>query len=404
VSPAPPLALYVHWPYCARICPYCDFNVVKARGDGEAGQLGRAILKDIEHQAQGLGMRTLGSIFFGGGTPSLMEPGLVADVVALARRLWPPKDDGSDEIEVTLEANPTDAEAGRFAAFAAAGVGRLSLGVQSLDDAALRFLGRNHDAAQARRAAKVAGEVFPRFSIDLIYARPGQTTAAWRAELAEAVALGPEHISAYQLTIEADTAFDRATARGEWAPLDEETSADLYEAAGQVLGAAGFDAYEVSNHARGEAARSRHNLAYWRGDDYLGVGPGAHGRLTGAGGRAATLAAERPADYIARVEQTGSGLEVVEPLTLRQVALERLLMGLRTSEGVAWPDLGALGLHPDAPGVADLADGWLDVTPERLVATAKGRAVLDQLILVLSKEAEQPPEPRPWPSDPILQP
>lgn len=385
-----PIALYVHWPYCARICPYCDFNVAKARGGPEPARLGRAILKDIGHQAEGLGPRRLSSIFFGGGTPSLMEVSLAAEIIALAKRLWPP---AGDEIEVTLEANPTDAEAGRFAAFAEAGVNRLSLGVQSLDDRALAFLGRNHDAAEARRAAKIAGEAFARLSIDLIYARPDQTAAAWRAELAEVIALGAEHISAYQLTIESGTAFQRAVGRGAWAPPGEDLSADLYEATDEVLAGAGYEAYEVSNHARGKAARSRHNLAYWRGEDYLGAGPGAHGRLTRNSRRVATLAATRAADYIGRVEKAGPGVEVVEPLSARQVALERLLMGLRTCEGVAWGDLAALELFPDSPVLADLNGGWLEPTPERLTATTKGRAVLDQLILVLAKQARAAAEP-----------
>ncbi len=207
------IGLYVHWPYCARICPYCDFNVVRDRGqrDGPA-RLARAIVADLTAQAARLGRRRLASVFFGGGTPSLMDPDWAAEILGAARRLFEP----APELEVTLEANPTDAEAGRFAAFAAAGVNRLSLGLQSLDDAALAFLGRNHDAAEARRAAEVAAAVFPRLSIDMIYARPGQTPDAWRAELGAALALGAEHVSPYQLTIEAGTAFDRAVKRGRW--------------------------------------------------------------------------------------------------------------------------------------------------------------------------------------------
>lgn len=384
MTAAAPLALYVHWPYCARICPYCDFNVVKAGRPDEADRLGRAILADIEQQASGLGPRTLGSIFFGGGTPSLMPPDLVAEIIALARRLWT----AEGEIEVSLEANPTDAEASRYVAFAQAGVNRLSLGVQALDDVALAFLGRNHSAEEARRAADIARESFPRLSIDMIYARPGQAVAAWRAELAQAVALGAEHISPYQLTIEPGTAFERATVSRRWSPPDEEACADLYEATAEVLAGAGYEAYEVSNHARGEAARARHNLAYWRGEDYVGAGPGAHGRLTLNGRRAATLTPARPRDYIARVERTGAALEVLEPLTARQVALERLLMGLRTTEGVAWSDLAALDLRPTSPVLADLGD-WLDATPHRLAATPKGRAVLDTLIHELSKPARE---------------
>ena len=265
------MGLYVHWPYCARICPYCDFNVVRDRGRAdEAGRLLRAILADLEAQAALLGERRLVSIFFGGGTPSLMRPADVARVIAAARRLWP----GADDLEITLEANPTDAEAERFAGLAEAGVGRLSLGVQSLNDAELAFLGRNHDAAAARRAVRQAMAHFPRVSVDLIYALPNQTPSAWAAALAEVADFGVEHISPYQLTIEAGTAFDRAVRRGLFAPPTDDLAAELYETTQSALTAAGFEAYEVSNHARGLAARARHNLVYWRGEDYAGVGPG----------------------------------------------------------------------------------------------------------------------------------
>ncbi|HEY1425997.1 MAG TPA: coproporphyrinogen-III oxidase family protein, partial [Caulobacteraceae bacterium] len=236
------VALYVHWPYCARVCPYCDFNVVRHRGGREGpAALARAIIADLEAQSARAGRRRLASVFFGGGTPSLMEPDWAGEIVGAARRLFEPAAD----LEVTLEANPTDAEAGRFAAFAGVGVNRLSLGVQSLDDAALAFLGRNHGAAEARRAAERAARAFPRLSIDLIYARPGQTPADWRRELDAALALGPEHVSAYQLTIEAGTAFDRAVRRGRWSPPEPELAAALFETTEDALGRAGFEAYEV---------------------------------------------------------------------------------------------------------------------------------------------------------------
>ncbi len=287
---------------------------------------------------------------------------------------------------MTLEANPTDAEAGRFAAFAAAGVGRLSLGVQSLDDAALAFLGRNHDAAAARRAAAVARRAFPRLSIDLIYALPGQTPQAWRAALGEALALEPEHVSPYQLTIEPGTAFDRAVQRGRWAPPQSDTAGELYETTESVLSAAGFEAYEVSNHAHGAAARSRHNLIYWRGGDYLGVGPGAHGRITTAdGARWSTLTPSRIADYVARVETAGCGVAERVRLTPYEAALERLLMGLRTDEGVALTELGALRLDPVT--VEQLRDGALLERGERLIVTRRGRAVLDRITLELAQSA-----------------
>jgi oxygen-independent coproporphyrinogen-3 oxidase len=314
-----------------------------------------------------------------------MEPDQAGAIIAAARALWP--SDG--EVEITLEANPTDAEAGRFAAFAAAGVNRLSLGVQSLDDAALAFLGRNHDAAQARRAAETAMDAFGQVSIDLIYARPGQTVDAWARELAEALALGAGHLSPYQLTIEPATAFGRAAARGALTPIDEDLGAALYETSQAVLSRAGFDAYEVSNHARGPAARSRHNLAYWRGWDYLGVGPGAHGRLSLGGSRVATVTAAKVNDYLGRLQATGVGLAERVRLSAREAALERLMMGLRTDEGVAWSELSALGLGPDQPVVADLAaGGWLAAGGAGVAATTSGRRVLDRITGELAAAGE----------------
>ncbi len=379
-EPAPlgvPLGIYVHWPYCARICPYCDFNVYRDRGRrAEQLALKEAILADLRAQAARTGDRPLVSIFLGGGTPSLMDPDWAGEIVALCRQLWTPAAD----LEVTLEANPTDAEADRFAGFAAAGVDRLSLGLQALDDAALKLLGRNHDAAEARRAAQTAAAIFPRLSLDLIYARPGQTTTAWAAELREAIGLGAEHISPYQLTIEAGTAFDRAVTRGTLVPPGEDLAAELFDATQEVLSAAGFSAYEVSNHARAEAARSRHNLVYWRGWDYVGAGPGAHGRLTLAGVRHATHAAPRPADYIAAVAAAGSGLVIDEALDPRAAGEERLLAGLRISEGVPFAELGGLGLGPEHPVVADLvAGGLIAPDPLALRATPAGRLVLNHV-------------------------
>ena len=379
-DPGTDLALYVHWPYCARICPYCDFNVVRDRGRGdEQAALAEAILADMQAQAALTGPRRLASIFFGGGTPSLMAPDAVAAVIDRARALFPPRRD----IEITLEANPTDAEAGRFGALADAGVNRLSMGVQALDDAALAFLGRNHSADEARRAVAVAARAFPRLSIDLIYARPGQTVQGWGAELTEALDLGFEHVSPYQLTIEPTTAFGRAVARGAWVPPDEDAAAALYETTQTVLEGAGFEAYEVSNHARGPAARSAHNLHVWRGGDYLGLGPGAHGRLTLDGVRTATVAHRAIGAYVAGVhaEMPWSDRDPQSPL---EAAEERLLLGLRTVEGVPLADFAALGLDPAAPPVADLlADGFLALSVGRLAATARGRPVLDALLKAL---------------------
>ena len=377
MSAPAPLGVYVHWPYCARICPYCDFNVLRDRGRrDEQTALADAIVEDLKAHAARLGPRTLQSVYFGGGTPSLMDPAWVAEILATAQALWP----AAADLEVTLEANPTDAEADRFAAFAAAGVKRLSLGLQALDDPALAFLGRNHDAAAAMRAAEAARRAFPRLSLDLIYARPGQTPQAWAEELRRAVGLGAEHLSPYQLTIESGTAFDRAVRRGRFAPPDEDLAADLFDATQAVLEAEGFHAYEVSNHAQGEAARSRHNLVYWRGFDYIGAGPGAHGRLTVQGARRATYAQPRPADYIAAVRETGTGVVTDEPLDALAAAEERLLLGLRINEGVPFAELAALGLTPDTPPVRDLVElGLLVGDPRRLRATAAGRRVLDRL-------------------------
>lgn len=375
--PGSDLALYVHWPYCARICPYCDFNVVRDRGRAaEQAALVGAILADMEAQAVLTGPRRLASIFFGGGTPSLMDPDAVAGVIDRAQALFPPR----GPIEITLEANPTDAEADRFAALAAAGVNRLSMGVQALDDAALAFLGRNHSADEARRAVAVAARAFSRLSIDLIYARPDQTVADWAAELTEALDLGFEHVSPYQLTIEPTTAFGRAVARGAWTPPDEDRAAALYETTQAVLEAAGFDAYEVSNHARGAAARSTHNLHVWRGGDYLGLGPGAHGRLTLEGARTATVAHKGIGGYVAGVA-AGAPWSERETQSARDAAEEKVLLGLRTVEGVALADLAALGRPMGAEPLAGLiGDGFLTVEAGRVCATATGRPVLDGVL------------------------
>jgi oxygen-independent coproporphyrinogen-3 oxidase len=374
-DPGSDLALYVHWPYCARICPYCDFNVVRDRGRvEEQAALVEAILADMGAQAALSGPRRLASIFFGGGTPSLMAPEAVAGVIDRARTLFPPR----GAIEITLEANPTDAEAARFAALAGAGINRLSMGVQALDDAALAFLGRNHSADEARRAVAVAARAFPRLSIDLIYARPGQTVDGWRAELVGAIDMGFEHVSPYQLTIEPTTAFGRAVARGAWTPPDEDLSAALYETTQTVLEAAGFDAYEVSNHARGEAARSAHNLHVWRGGDYLGLGPGAHGRLTLQGARTATVAHRGIGAYVAGVA-AGTPWSERDPQSDRDAAEEKVLLGLRTVEGVDRATFAALDLDPD-----DLiSDGFLIMDGDRIAATPKGRPVLDGVLKAL---------------------
>lgn len=369
------LALYLHWPYCARICPYCDFNVVRDRGRSEqqAALIG-AMGADLTEQALRLGPRRLVSIFFGGGTPSLMPPEAVAELIGRARSLF----DADGPVEVTLEANPTDAEAQRFAALAEAGVQRLSLGLQSLDDRALARLGRNHDAAAGLRAAEAALAVFPRVSADLIYAWPGQDEPAWAEELARVADLGFEHVSPYQLTIEAGTAFGRAHARGQLVMPDEDQALALYSTTQRVLQARGFDAYEVSNHARGPGARSRHNLTVWRGHEYLGVGPGAHGRIDLGGVRQATAAHRAIGDYIEAVRQTGVGWAEVEPVEGRARLEEAVLLGLRTSEGVDIGQFEALGVMSRVDDLVD--EGFLTLSGRRVAATAQGRPLLDAML------------------------
>ena len=379
MNPGPDAAgfgVYIHWPYCARICPYCDFNVHRDRRPGEAAELARAIVEDLSRRAAATGPRRLTSVFFGGGTPSLMAPEAVAAVIAACRSLW----EAAPDLEVSLEANPTDAEAGRFAALAAAGVNRLSLGLQSIDDEALALLGRNHDAAAGRRAAEVAVAVFPRVSIDLIYARPGQSPSAWAEELDAALDLGAGHISPYQLTIEPGTAFERAVRRGRLSPPADPQAADLWDVTQARLERAGFEAYEVSNHARTPADRSRHNLTYWRGGDWLGVGPGAHGRLTLDRTRRGQVCAARPADYIAAVAR-GAGEGETEVLDPQETAIERALSGLRLAEGVPFSELSPLDLSPDHPEVSDLAaQGLVAADPQRLRVTADGRRLLDAVL------------------------
>ena len=375
------LALYVHWPYCARICPYCDFNVLRDRGQAQQADLATAILQDLEAQRALTGPRRLTSIYLGGGTPSLMKPAWAAAIIDRATALWSPADD----IEITLEANPTDAEAARFAAFAELGISRLSLGVQSLDDQALKFLGRNHDAAQAHAAIDAGLAAFARVSFDLIYTLPGQTNAAWDHELTLAAGLGAEHISPYQLTFEDGTALTRAAERGAVIPPPQDLAADLFETTQGVLSAAGFEAYEVSNHARGLAARSRHNLAYWSGVDYVGAGPGAHGRLTLDDGRIATLGHRKVGDYIAAVSTSGLGYGDPEKLGPVAVAQERLLMGLRTALGAPLEALAPLNLTATSPTLMELAgQGLIKLVDDRLIATETGRMVLDRLTLALA--------------------
>ncbi len=381
------LALYVHWPFCASKCPYCDFNShVRERVDH--GRWRGALLRELRREAGRAGRRPLVSVFFGGGTPSLMEPETVAALVAEARTLF----DAPDGLEVTLEANPTSVERGRLAAFREAGVNRLSLGVQSLDEEALRFLGRRHDAREAMAALEAARALFPRLSFDLIYARPGQAEAAWRDELRRALALAADHLSLYQLTVEPGTRFATEHARGAFALPDGDDAARLYTATAEEAAASGLLPYEVSNYAR-PGAESRHNLQYWRYGDYLGIGPGAHQRLSAAGG--ALLAARRhraPEEWLARVERDGHAATAEEALAPPERMREALLMGLRLAEGVETARLEARCGMPFSEAVdrAMLAaceeEGYLEWAPgggRRLRATAEGRLRLDAMLPVL---------------------
>ena len=379
----PGFAVYIHWPFCLSKCPYCDFNShVRERVDGVRWQ--RAYLAELERAAAETPGRTVTSIFFGGGTPSLMPPEAAAAIIAKVRALWP----ASPGIEITLEANPGASEAARFRAFREAGVNRLSIGVQALDDASLKFLGRKHSAAEGLAAVERAAAEFARFSFDLIYARPGQTVAAWEAELEQALGFAGEHLSVYQLTIEPGTAFHTAHARGDFALPDEDTAADLYEATRDRLGAAGLHAYEISNHAK-PGAESRHNLTYWRYGDYLGIGPGAHGRLTLGGAKFATRCHRAPEIWLERVERNGTAETERTPLVPEERGREMLLMGLRLAEGVDrarfQAEAGCAVEDFVAPAAAlRLTEaGLIESTPSIFRATEEGRQRLDAVLKAL---------------------
>ncbi|WP_119418664.1 radical SAM family heme chaperone HemW [Desertibaculum subflavum] len=378
-APAP-LALYVHWPFCRSKCPYCDFNS-HVRESVDQARWRLALLAELEHFAARTGPRQLTSIFFGGGTPSLMPPETAAALIARAAKLFPPAPD----LEVTLEANPTSVEAGRFAAFRAAGVNRVSLGVQSLDPEALRFLGRQHDAREARAAVELARRHFPRFSFDLIYARPEQSEAEWRGEFREAVSLAGEHLSLYQLTIEANTGFAGAVKRGEWAPLDEAPADRLYEVTQALCEGAGLPAYEISNHAR-PGAECRHNLTYWRYGEYIGIGPGAHGRIVADGARHATAQMKKPEAWLEAVEAQSHATETDTALSSAEQAEEALMMGLRLSEGIDKARFRAatgveLQQAIDRDNLRRLIDGgFVEDDATRIVATPAGRRVLDAVL------------------------
>lgn len=372
--------LYLHWPFCQSKCPYCDFNShVSAVID--QGRWLRAYQAEIRRVAAETGPRLLNSVFFGGGTPSLMAPEVVAGVLDAVRAAWPLAND----VEITLEANPGSVEAGRFRAYRQAGVNRVSMGLQALNDADLRRLGRLHTVAEAEAAFAVARDCFERVSFDLIYARQDQTPEDWAAELRRALAMAVDHLSLYQLTIEDGTAFGDRFARGGLKGLpDEDRAADMFEVTQDICGAAGMAGYEVSNHAR-PGAESRHNLIYWRSGDWVGIGPGAHGRLTLGGVRWATEAPRAPGAWLAQVEAGQAGEQPRQALTAGERASEFLVMGLRLSEGVDLLRLRALGGRIDADRLAGLADlGMVQLDGDRLRATAAGRLVLNAVIRELA--------------------
>ena len=367
------LALYVHWPFCVSKCPYCDFNShVRASIDQDAWR--DSLLADLAHEARLQPERRLTSIFFGGGTPSLMEPKTVEAVVEAATTHWAP----AENLEITLEANPNSVEAARFADLAAAGVNRVSLGLQSFDDQALAFLGRAHSAREGFSALETAQRHFRRVSFDLIYALPGDTEDRWSAMLAQALSLGTRHLSLYQLTIEPGTRFASMVAKHEFEPLDTDAAAALYDLTDDMTSAAGLPAYEISNYAR-RGQESRHNLTYWRYGDYAGIGPGAHGRRLGM----RTARHRKPENFLYAIARNGHGIAEEAPLSAVEAADEALVMGLRLSEGIDADAIASrFGLVPvDWDRVDRLAgSGHLTRDGARIALTAKGRLLLDAIL------------------------
>src|SRR3954447_4637122 len=375
-----PLALYLHWPFCAAKCPYCDFNS-HVRDRIDQARYRDALRRELAREAERAGRRPLASIFFGGGTPSLMAPETAAALIEDAKRLF----DAPEDLEITLEANPTSVEAAKLAAFRTAGVNRLSLGVQSLDAEALRFLGRRHDVPQAIAALEAARALFPRLSFDLIYARPGQAEAAWRAEVRQALALAADHLSLYQLTIEPGTRFATEYARGAFALPEDDEAARLYWATVEEAARFGLAPYEVSNHAR-PGAESRHNLVYWRYGDYVGVGPGAHGRIGAGAGRRAQSTEKHPEMWLSQVEIEGHGLVTDDALSQEEQSDEYLLMGLRLREGVDIHRYEAIsGRRLSRSQIESLAaDGFVTEQGGRIMVTPMGAPLLDTIVADLA--------------------
>lgn len=380
--------LYIHWPFCLAKCPYCDFNS-HVRQSIDDGAWQRALLAELRYWREQTPNHQLHTVFFGGGTPSLMTPATVAALIDSATRLWP----SGNNVEITLEANPTSVEADKFAGFKAAGVNRVSLGVQALHDEALQFLGRQHNVAEAKAALQTAARYFSRYSFDLIYARPAQTLPEWQAELAEALHYAADHLSLYQLTIEENTGFKALYDRGRIAMPDEHTAATLYETTEELMAKHGMPAYEISNHARPDAA-CRHNLIYWQYDDYIGIGPGAHGRVQIAGQRYATTTEKMPERWLKLVSEKGHALVEQTAIDYKTAAAEALMMGLRLTDGVSrrgwYEKFGTDVLDFLSPaGLATLLDtGFISVSENSLQATAAGRqrlnAVLDKLLHAVS--------------------
>ncbi len=375
-----PLGVYIHWPFCKSKCPYCDFNS-HVRDGVEQAHWRKALLTELEHAAREAPGRRVETMFFGGGTPSLMEPETVGAIIARTKELW----DSAANIEITLEANPTSVESGRFAALAEAGVNRVSLGVQALDAASLKFLGREHSTDEALAALETARRHFARYSFDLIYARPGQTPEAWSEELERALKLAGEHLSLYQLTIERGTRFFTDHAKGAFTLPDEDDSAAMFELTQKRLGAAGLPAYEISNHARLGAA-CRHNLIYWRYQDYVGVGPGAHGRFAEGNAKRATRRASGPEAWLEAVERDGHGTAETSRVSGHDRVEEALMMGLRLADGIDRQQFAEVaGADPvDALGEAKLAPlvaaGFLEFDATHLGATPAGRQRLNALL------------------------
>jgi oxygen-independent coproporphyrinogen-3 oxidase len=377
------LAIYIHWPFCASKCPYCDFNShVAATIDHDAWA--RAYLREIDHYAELMPGRQVTSVFFGGGTPSLMKPEAVELILSHIQKKW----HISNQIEMTLEANPTSIEIDKFQAFKSAGVNRVSVGVQALKDEDLKFLGRAHSAEDARRAIEIAQSVFDRSSFDLMYARPGQTVSGWIHELQDALNIMAGHVSLYQLTIESGTPFFTSYARGEFTIPDSDLAADLYEATQDVMGASGRPAYEISNHAK-PGEESRHNLSYWLYQDYVGIGPGAHGRLTLDGIKHATRAHRAPDIWLGRVHEQGHGAHPFEPISREGRFAEALMMGLRLTQGVELSRLTEEGGKSwqdkiSTDKITSLIEEGLILSPQtHLQATQKGRACLNAVLSYL---------------------